>query len=934
MDDESRAIFEMGLTPGVGFVSGPKGLEAQRRALQLGQESSNRIIVNIVGRERQGKTSLRKLLTSDPFDPCEVSTVGMEQNLVATHGVNESWSALNILAANSNEFETVLGEHILMNLRPRKSTAGEKALASLKCFGKITIITVIFMVMHYTMQQFSTSDLFPYYTMVLMLTFGFSAWFFGVKDGYGIAIGINVLVVVLDGVYRWQLHQSFPYDIAHRVHDHCGLVISLVVSFILFAAMNSFIGLSCGASLGQGMTFGLCLHVPPRTVAMASAYPYLAPHPLIFMMCCLIGLLLQKHKQAKIVLVIPAMVFSLINVHEVEYLFTVMFGLGFGYGHGVFLALGQGLYIMVMSPLKPYLTGRTRRLFLYIVGLFPSVICARILQWTQPHNQLPFLLATIMFLLQIELTQVFSGSRPRDASPTCTTTTTSTAKTSTTTATTTNCSSADVLSPSKVFKAKAPRKDKLKLVLRDYAGHPLYYYAHHVFMANNSIYLLVFSLVDAARDYQKILKDLLYWLHSIRSHAHYPNGSIIVVATHRDHPSVDAKSLQSIKQSLSKDIPMTFHNMIIWNKDNSLVFPVENSKRSSNDADHEHLRSAILGVTKNAEFMQRKWPLRYLAFFSHIQEKRRSNTLLESIGNILEICQQTYCKIKDLDDLHELLTYFHSIGEIVYSTSGMPSKKDFVVYDPQFLVDLMAAVVTVPVMSERKSEFNEEWSRLEQHGLCTKDLIRHALGSTTSLKNSRNEDTIGYLLDLLDKYDLLCKMHLHQHITIPCQEYYLVPVLLPASHPVLDTTWTQTPNDTIFYIDFGDFKPLAVFLRLLCHCVRHDGTVDGISKSLIPNISRACGLFVFNHKHTYKLDIQEINCGAAQRELIKVTIRSSGFGGSQEVLVAIQERLKSIVSRDFHKCQYVIGPACPCSPPHDLYRPNTVSCITLILGLS
>lgn len=82
--ETSASIYELRITPGIGFITGPQGQRAEQDAMRLDTSQARRVVVSLVGRERQGKTSLRRLLSGEPFDPHEPSTVGLERDLVDT----------------------------------------------------------------------------------------------------------------------------------------------------------------------------------------------------------------------------------------------------------------------------------------------------------------------------------------------------------------------------------------------------------------------------------------------------------------------------------------------------------------------------------------------------------------------------------------------------------------------------------------------------------------------------------------------------------------------------------------------------------------------------------------------------------------------------------------------------------------------------------
>ena len=54
------------------------GLEAYRRALEIGETFDRRTKIALIGQDRVGKTSLRRYLRGEPFDKDEASTPGIQ----------------------------------------------------------------------------------------------------------------------------------------------------------------------------------------------------------------------------------------------------------------------------------------------------------------------------------------------------------------------------------------------------------------------------------------------------------------------------------------------------------------------------------------------------------------------------------------------------------------------------------------------------------------------------------------------------------------------------------------------------------------------------------------------------------------------------------------------------------------------------------------
>ena len=168
--------------------------------------------------------------------------------------------------------------------------------------------------------------------------------------------------------------------------------------------------------------------------------------------------------------------------------------------------------------------------------------------------------------------------------------------------------------PTSVLASSTPFSSPLtpRLVVRDFAGHPLYYSAHHVYMAAQCVYVLVFSMVEARQRFPEVLRHLIQWLQSIFLHTAFPDTRVFIVGTHRDDPNVqgrprgkrtgfeaedtDGEFVRNVGHRLKKEIPRHFHNMLVWTDRDTPLFPVENSIRDHRDADHRYSNCFVVVI--------------------------------------------------------------------------------------------------------------------------------------------------------------------------------------------------------------------------------------------------------------------------------------------------------------------------------------------------
>ncbi|XP_070567855.1 uncharacterized protein [Ptychodera flava] len=916
MSEESRAIYEMGLTPGTGYVAGPEGRKAQNIAIETGKEQCHRSIINIVGKERQGKTSLRKALSRQAFDPNEVSTVGIDHDFVDASHVNDAWQVID--NSSSNEFEEAVGEHTLRILKPKGlSKTHKKAFHYAKTMIKIFLITSTKMLLYYVGMRCGLPDLLPWFAFLLIGTFGISAVGFGVRDGFGIAIGIYALAVLSDAIIRFRLHESL-----FLLSDNYGALTALVASFLIGASVDSFIGLSFGASLGTGMAISLCVMVPPSL--SETEFTFFGNegiyHVFLFMIGTLVGLGSHKETGFHSYIIVPIIsVAHEMNSSSRVWLYSFILGLGVGITHGNGLFLGRQLYVSLFGEIKAKFGKQGWRFFTYVAGIPSGILLALICGWQWPSGySLQYVFATL-FVVMVELLHISYGSRGERK----------TAEKGTET------SSSGSVKSSHVIKALVMPRKRTKLTIRDFAGHPLYHFAHHIFMYSQSIYIVVFNLLEAKADIDAAFQTILYWLNSIDTHTEHPNASIFIVGTHRD--SVSPGERANIANSLTKRLPRKYRNIVVWNdNDNSPLFQIENSvDRTSADEDLNKLRREVWHRAKNADYMKREWPIKYWAFLNEIRAQREKGVFVGDYSHFLQIVlQDPLYKMNSETEFQEMLNFYQKIGEIIYQCND-DELKQVIIFEPKFLIDVMAAIVNIPPVAKQEYGYKDQWHELEETGICREGLLRHVIeravqSPSRTVECGATDRVVDSVLWMLQSNDLLCKIASPEscigqtsekltedgspdEVKTDSETLYAVPKLLPAHNPDMHLCdWESRPEDIVLYVDFGLFHPQAVFLRLICQCLRRDHDVRTEHGDLNASMFNDFGSFQFSDDIIYKLRLR------SEQNAIEVVVRSAPRSKPVEVVLRLQERLQKIIKRDFEKCNYTMGPICPCPSPHDI----------------
>ena len=121
--------------------------------------------------------------------------------------------------------------------------------------------------------------------------------------------------------------------------------------------------------------------------------------------------------------------------------------------------------------------------------------------------------------------------------------------------------------------------------------------------------------------------------------------------------------------------------------------------------------------------------------------------------------------LKEEKTLQEAVQFFHRVGDLVYfSDVG-----DFVVIDPQWLINMLSKVITIPGYREQQGGHCDasHWPKLEREGILHEDICKAVWP----------QGTVDGLIAIMMKYALL--MPLSTNSDESKHKEYLVPSLLP-----------------------------------------------------------------------------------------------------------------------------------------------------------
>ena len=449
----------------------------------------------------------------------------------------------------------------------------------------------------------------------------------------------------------------------------------------------------------------------------------------------------------------------------------------------------------------------------------------------------------------------------------------------------------------KIFQAVSKEMNALnlkkKLSLWDFAGQELYYNTHHAFMATHAIYLLVFDLTRFLDSSKRFLQyqRIHFWLQSIYTHTLAP---VILVGTHADQ--VTQEIIEVTNKVLAPNLTrltIFSQNQIVSN--GKLAFFVVDNSHSILD-DTSKLRTVLQNTANQMEPMKAEYPIKWRQFLTFIHDIRQKvEKKLAPQSSLILTVKELQQKLKNYDakELKQVLCFFNDAGEIIYDDVDCVLRQ-FVLFDPQFIVDFMYNLTPVTEPDDHLSAYR---TILHTQGILHDVLVRQFL-------NTMDNDFVRSLLTILEGKDLIYRIpntkHYHGNPTL-----YIVPSLLPAkcSNPASRQEWTKR-----FYIDFAQFFPHAVLSRLMSRCATYSDISHESS-----SMCRDGGIFSLGNQFCFRL-LLLIPCPT--QHLIEVAIRAVPGANPVDLLRHIWRILETIRYRDFQRLRYRCGILCPHPPPH------------------
>ncbi|XP_072050002.1 cyclic GMP-binding protein C-like [Amphiura filiformis] len=441
--------------------------------------------------------------------------------------------------------------------------------------------------------------------------------------------------------------------------------------------------------------------------------------------------------------------------------------------------------------------------------------------------------------------------------------------------------------PEHIRKAEEQSVD-LEVTFWDFAGQYLYYSTHQVFFNRRAFFALVFDMSKKLED-QCEVRDfsseeeksrfhdfngedyMKFWLQSIYTYAAQDSADkgsdgkryppIFIIGTHKRESTVEAKDMEKDIFSIlrgkqyEKYVRRPFHFL-------------ENDpakKQESDDKAFKDLQKAVAEAAIMAPHVKEKYPIKWLKFHKAVIE------ILGTSGNkpYMTLAEAkalaAKCDITDESQFTTMLGLYHDLGTIIWFEDDK-ILRNTVILDPQWLIDVFKAVITVSPDQDRDPEFCDKWQELQNKGILRNELIDHMLKDWIGIKEQ--------LLELMEKFDLLFRRPAHDEKTAEKDPGYCVPACL---HP-RELKGHEDITDGKFYVEFDQFLPDGFFHRVLVHFARWSSQHTGVAPALL---YRFCKSVVGRANNRHWCSLQMIQSSKHNSACIKVTMKKVAKYGEE-----------------------------------------------------
>ncbi|XP_071965568.1 uncharacterized protein [Antedon mediterranea] len=700
--------------------------EAYKTARERGKLPFNRTKVLILGDHAAGKTSTCRRLQGKDFRPEEPSTIGIETNTVETKvsDVNSKWCEVTNTPLEDYESSAAWWtvSRVLKQakrLSKARSSSGNKTQLLIRKLLEDTYYLMLYII--------------PF-TVILCfggLTFGFGpvVWLYifcimaicDVHTAYRFGCGYAIIMVLVDRAT--QLNEQFTN--LQNIDLNTWIYVTVVMFVCMYGIGSFLVGILMGTGGRTGICLALCFMVHPNQTVISIesfleklSFLYNIIYYLQFTIFAVIIIVIFRSVHTQIFSLNRRKFIIVIIINNVCIITAIYLGRNYFVEIFVlfcFIAIVFSIMCGVILGRKMVAYGYTPGNYFvkksagFIAGIFLAKVCGwkfgrSVSNLKDGHNLSKSqynIFDLILFFAPITGFIIYEWHSYMKVKTT---------------------SSIPIVHIRKSMEADMRNECYIdaRLSLWDFAGQEMYYNTHHLFMPKQGVYLVVFNAVEAISNPGRHIKRLQFWLQSIAMHVDIENVVVFLVGTRRESVR-DENAFSTFGKFVTAHLYKRFSRLLAFHPSGRLCFFIENSF----NVDYELflLRESIYNEVMKLRYFREQFSVKYLLFKETLNGFRHRQCVIASIKDIeneLLLISTNFVKY----EVRQLLNFFDKSGDIIYNELD-ELLQNYVVCDPQVLVDILTLLVNVPEPHRRNRAVSDLWQRLLETGVVDSRLLEH-----------------------------------------------------------------------------------------------------------------------------------------------------------------------------------------------------------------
>ncbi|XP_078600268.1 uncharacterized protein LOC144875240 [Branchiostoma floridae x Branchiostoma japonicum] len=373
---------------------------------------------------------------------------------------------------------------------------------------------------------------------------------------------------------------------------------------------------------------------------------------------------------------------------------------------------------------------------------------------------------------------------------------------------------------------------KLSFSVWDFAGQTVYYNTHQFFLSNRAVYMLIWN-TRLGHEHA----GLDFWLSSIECHA--PKAPIFVIGTHADQVTKSELPMEELSRRYSQI---------------KGYFCVS----SHTGQGVKELHDKLISVTLDEPYMGERIPQVWLSFEQAVIKDRKKQSVLpwEVVAK-----HASGAGIFDRSELNQAVQFLHDLGTLQHFDNEY--LKDRVVINPQWIVDVMACVVSVHTTAIKEGRFEHR--------------------DVSLVWQDYPSDLHNWLLRLTEEFDLT--------FPLPDQPVNVVPCLLPDKEPQYNWPEVEPPCHETKMLYRFDYLPAGLFNRAQVRLCQYSDS-SAVWKR---------GSLLRKNKHLALIQ---------QTRGSELLVRVQG-PRPENILFLVHEVFEALIAESFHGVQYDFLIPCP-----------------------